>query len=82
MPAWQMSATTTFFPLITIDGVQYVDGGFGKNNPSEAALEELESENWLSRMENAVEKVGCFVSIGIGRPTFHSDSSTTGLKMT
>lgn len=75
------SAATTFFPPITINGVEYIDGGFGKNNPSEAALKELESKNWLSPMENAVEEVGCFVSIGTGRPTFLLEKSMAKLKV-
>lgn len=75
------SAATTFFPSIKIDGVEYVDGGFGKNNPSEAALKELESDNWLSRMGDSVKEVGCFVSIGTGRPTFRLEKSTAKSKM-
>lgn len=75
------SAATTFFPPITINGVEYVDGGFGKNNPSEAALKELESTDWLSPMEDAMKEVGCFVSVGTGRPTFRLEKSTAKSKM-
>ncbi len=63
------SAATTFFPSITINGVEYVDGAFGKNNPSSAALSELESAEWLSPMHDAVTGVACLVSVGTGRLT-------------
>lgn len=60
------SAATMFFPSITINGIEYVDGAFGNNNPSELALDELESDGWLSPLADAVNGVGCFVSIGTG----------------
>ena len=64
------SAATTFFSSITINGVEYVDGAFGQNNPSIVALRELESDNWFSPMGEAEKEVGCLVSIGTGIPTF------------
>jgi hypothetical protein len=70
------SAATTFFPSIKINGVDYIDGGFGMNNPSITALRELESAEWLSRMDDAVEGVGCFVSVGAGIPTFNREKTT------
>ena len=76
------SAATTFFPSITINGVEYVDGAFGKNNPSQAALRELESAEWVSQMGDAVNEVGCFVSIGTGRTTFDRENDGIMSKIT
>lgn len=70
------SAATTFFDSITINGITYIDGGFGQNNPSRVALEELEQSDWLLPMKDAVTEVACFVSIGAGRPTFGRDEQT------
>ncbi|KAK4031683.1 acyl transferase/acyl hydrolase/lysophospholipase [Parachaetomium inaequale] len=70
------SAATTFFPSITINGVEYVDGAFKYNNPSSVVLSELESAEWLAPMQDAVTGVGCLVSVGTGRPTFKRESST------
>jgi hypothetical protein len=70
------SAATTFFPSITINGVKYVDGAFKWNNPSSIALSELESTEWLAPLRDAVTGVGCFVSVGTGRPTFKRENST------
>ena len=64
------SAATTFFPSVTINGVQYVDGAFRANNPSYTALAELESIEAPLRLPDAVAGVGCFVSLGTGRATF------------
>lgn len=61
------SAAIMFFPSMTINGVEYVDGAFGNNNPSDLALDELESEESPSPLADAVKGVGCFVSIGTGR---------------
>ncbi|CAG9989711.1 unnamed protein product, partial [Clonostachys byssicola] len=70
------SAATTFFPSIMINGVEYVDGAFGKNNPSGAALSELETSEWISPMKDAVNGVSCFVSVGTGRPTIKLRNSS------
>ncbi|CAH0056446.1 unnamed protein product [Clonostachys solani] len=70
------SAATTFFPSIMINGVEYVDGAFGKNNPSGAALSELESSEWIAPMQDAVNGVACFVSVGTGRPTIKLKKSS------
>jgi len=70
------SAATTFFPPIKINGVEYVDGAFGTNNPSDAALEELESIEWPSRLGDSVKEVHCFVSVGTGRSTFDLKKTT------
>ena len=45
-------------------------GAFRNNNPSGAALTELESAEWLSPTHDAVLDVACLVSVGTGRPTF------------
>lgn len=70
------SAATTFFPSITINGVEYVDGAFGTNNPSGAALGELEHVEWLSPLGDSVKGVHCFVSVGTGRSTFDLEKTT------
>lgn len=76
------SAATTFFPSITIDGVEYVDGAFGRNNPSGVVLRELESVESPMRLANAVAEVGCFVSVGAGRPTIDRESDSFKSKIT
>ncbi|KAK2729783.1 hypothetical protein CKAH01_10085, partial [Colletotrichum kahawae] len=70
------SAATTFFPSIEINGIEYVDGAFRKNNPSGAALAELESTEWISPMRDAVAEVGCLISVGTGRGTFDREASS------
>jgi hypothetical protein len=75
------SAATTFFDPITITGIEYVDGAFGNNNPSAAALKELESIEWPTRMSDATKGVSCFVSIGTGRPTFKREKDTVISKL-
>ena len=63
-------AATTFFDSVTINGITYVDGAFGQNNPSAVTLKELEQSDWVLPMRDAVAEVECFVSIGTGRPTY------------
>ncbi len=75
------SAATTFFPSVTINGVEYVDGAFKYNNPSSVVLSELESAEWLSPMQDAVMELGCLVSVGTGRATFKRESSTASKLM-
>ncbi|KAF6811199.1 hypothetical protein CSOJ01_05878 [Colletotrichum sojae] len=75
------SAATTFFPSITINGIEYVDGAFRKNNPSSAALSELESKEWPLPLPDAVTGVECLVSVRTGRPTFKCASSSALLKV-
>lgn len=57
-------------PTTIINGEDYVAGMLGRNNPSSLALEELESDTWESPLMDVVYEVGCFVSIGTGRPIF------------
>ena len=59
------SAAPTFFDSIEIDGVEYVDGGFGCNNPAVAVYEEAK-KLWPDR------DIGCIVSIGTGVPKVQS----------
>jgi hypothetical protein len=44
-----------------IDGLDYVDGGFGCNNPSRQVYEEAK-EIWPDR------EIGCLISLGTGMP--------------
>lgn len=55
------SAAPTFFDPIEINGLEYVDGGFGCNNPVLAVYEEAQAI-WPGR------NIGCIVSIGTGIP--------------
>lgn len=71
------SAATKFFPAKTVNNLRYVDGGFGKNNPSRAAIAELKSANWQSPLQDAIRDVACFVSIGTGLPTFRRKTSSS-----
>ncbi|KAB8276850.1 acyl transferase/acyl hydrolase/lysophospholipase [Aspergillus minisclerotigenes] len=70
------AAATTYFEPVTIDHIDYVDGGFGKNNPSDAAIDELQSDDYLLPLDDPVRQVGCFVSIGTGRATYQYDVQT------
>jgi hypothetical protein len=53
------SAALTYFAPITIDDVQYCDGGFGWSNPTEIAIAEAHNI-WPTRL------IGCLLSIGTG----------------
>jgi patatin-like phospholipase/acyl hydrolase len=53
------SAALTYFAPITIDHVQYCDGGFGWSNPTEIAIAEAHNI-WPNR------PIGCLLSIGTG----------------
>lgn len=75
-------ATTLSSPPTTINGVNYVSGVLGRNNPSSLALEELELDTWLSPLRDAVDEVGCFVSIGTGRPTLEGSEDTLKMSLT
>jgi hypothetical protein len=70
------TSATIFFGATTVNGIIYVDGGFGYNNPSELALKELESNKGpFDRMTDAVKQLSCFVSLGTGRPTHTYDKT-------
>ena len=59
---WQVAQATaaapTYFPPAKIDGEEFLDGGFGANNPSYLAAQELLTIHDTNEM--------CFVSIGSG----------------
>jgi Patatin-like phospholipase len=55
------SAAPTFFDSITINGEEYVDGGFGCNNPCRVVYNEAR-KLWPDR------EIGCVISIGTGMP--------------
>ncbi|RYP72974.1 hypothetical protein DL770_007854 [Monosporascus sp. CRB-9-2] len=76
------SAATTFFPSITINGVEYVDGAFGFNNPSDLILKELKSIEWPAPLLDPLAEIGCLVSVGSGRPTFEREKSSVSSRVT
>jgi Patatin-like phospholipase len=55
------SAAPTYFDSITINGEEYIDGGFGCNNPSRVVYNEAR-KIWPGR------DIGCVISIGTGIP--------------
>lgn len=67
---WQVaqatSAAPNFFPPVKVDGEELLDGGFGVNNPSHMAAEELSTIYDTNDI--------CLVSIGSGR--YRSPSRT------
>ncbi|KAF9878483.1 hypothetical protein CkaCkLH20_03975 [Colletotrichum karsti] len=69
------SAATTCFPSITINGIEYIDGAVRDNNPTDAALKELESAESPLPLRDAVSGVGCLVSIGTGLGSYGRESS-------
>ena len=78
------SAATMLFEPAEVNGITYVDGGFGQNNPSKLILSELEShESPFPRMVDAVKELGCFISLGTGRSThiYDQPSLTEHLKV-
>ena len=65
LPIWQVaratSAAPTYFEEVKIEGLKYLDGGFGANNPSVEIFREVR------RMNNYNENcIGTMVSIGTG----------------
>ena len=66
IPIWQVaratSAAPTYFKPVVIDGLEYIDGGFGANNPCAEIYDEVK------RMNNHYEKcVYLILSIGTGK---------------
>ncbi len=66
IPIWQVaratSAAPTYFKPVVIDGFEYLDGGFGANNPCAEIYDEVK------KMNNNYEKCVHFIlSIGTGR---------------
>lgn len=66
IPIWQVARATaaapTFFKPIVIDGLEYLDGGFGANNPCLEAYDEVKKMN-----NNAKKCVKSILSIGTGK---------------
>ena len=66
IPIWQVaratSAAPTYFKPVVIDGLEYIDGGFGANNPCAEIYDEVK------RMNNNYEKcVDLILSVGTGK---------------
>ena len=66
IPIWQVaratSAAPTYFKPVVIDGLEYIDGGFGANNPCTEIYDEVK------RMNNNYEKCVDFIlSVGTGK---------------
>ena len=66
IPIWQVaratSAAPTYFKPPVIDGLEYVDGGFGANNPCAEIYEEVRRMN-----NNSRSCVSIILSIGTGK---------------
>ena len=65
IPIWEVaratSAAPTYFEPVKIDGLEYIDGGFGANNPSDELYREVK------KMHNGSTKVvGILLSVGTG----------------
>lgn len=75
LPIWQVaratSAAPTYFPPIEIlmgnqpGSVSFKDGGFGSNNPSEVAYDDI-----IAKHGGKSQKMGPFLSIGTGIPPY------------
>ena len=66
VPIWQVARATaaapTYFKPVEIEGLEYVDGGFGANNPCSEIYDEVNKMNNYAK--NCVKII---VSIGTGR---------------
>ena len=66
IPIWQVaratSAAPTYFKAPKIDGLEYLDGGFGSNNPSTEICDEVRTMN-----NNAKACIGVVLSVGTGK---------------
>lgn len=66
IPIWQVARATaaapTYFKPIVIDGLEYLDGGMGANNPCLEAYDEVKKMN-----NNAKRCVRCILSVGTGK---------------
>ena len=74
IPIWQVaratSAAPTYFKPMEIDGLSYIDGGFGANNPCSEIVDEVRILN-----NHATNCVSTVVSIGTGK-----DKSSSRMK--
>ena len=79
IPIWEVaratSAAPTYFEPIKIDGLEYIDGGFGANNPSNELYREVR------KMHNGSTKaVRILISVGTGvNDSFNRFTDKTGL---
>ena len=66
IPIWQVARATaaapTYFKPMVIDGLEYLDGGFGANNPCLEAYDEVKKMN-----NNAKRCVRFILSVGTGK---------------
>lgn len=80
IPIWEVaratSAAPTYFKEALIEGCQYIDGGFGTNNPCEEIIKEVR------RMNNHNDHcVKCVISIGTGLKETEHASKYKNMKM-
>ena len=65
IPIWKVaratSAAPSYFEPAKIDGLKYLDGGFGANNPGHEVYREVQRMN-----NNSANAIGVLVSIGTG----------------
>ncbi|KAL6713171.1 hypothetical protein ACLMJK_009292 [Lecanora helva] len=61
------SAASSYFPPVTISGLQYVDGATRNNNPI-MAVEADANSVWASEQIGLDSLIKCFVTIGTGVP--------------
>ncbi len=78
IPIWQVaratSAAPTYFKAMKIDGIEYVDGGLGSNNPCEEIYDEVRKMN-----NNSDKCVSIMLSIGTGKNYHTSRVKGTGI---
>ena len=64
------SAASSFFDPITIDGLEFVDGATGANNPLDEMWTEAIDAFKTGDKWALEDNIQCLVSIGTGKPTF------------
>ncbi|KAL8700206.1 MAG: hypothetical protein Q9201_005575 [Fulgogasparrea decipioides] len=69
------SAAPGYFKEVTIDGLKYLDGGFGANNP---CLEIFREVRYLNNHDKRC--IGCVMSIGTGKNDEKRIQSKTGFR--
>ncbi|KAL2046843.1 hypothetical protein N7G274_000861 [Stereocaulon virgatum] len=78
IPIWQVaratSAAPTYFRPMVIDGREYLDGGFGTNNPCEEIYAEVKKMN--NHSKNCIATI---LSVGTGKNNENSRFVGTGL---
>ena len=77
IPIWQVaratSAAPTYFKPVVIDGLEYIDGGFGANNPCTEIYDEVRRMN-----NNSKKCTKIILSIGTGKNTKESRFKGSG----